>query len=124
MYYYENWDVYRAALELRDVAAKLSRKSLRGYAPDLAQLNRAASSVVVNLAEGAREQSHGRKLDRYRVTLSSTSECNGVLSGLARAFRAEPLIPQGKHLCERIAPMMTNLIRSVERNRPAPPAAS
>ncbi|MGH7555835.1 MAG: four helix bundle protein [Longimicrobiales bacterium] len=117
MYHYESWDVYQALLELREIAAKLSRKRFPGYAPDLLQLNRAASSAVANLAEGAREQQPGHKLERYRTTLSSVSECNGVLTVLSRAFPHEELVAEGRSLCERASAMMTNLIRSVERSR-------
>jgi four helix bundle protein len=116
MYYYEKWDVYGVLVELRELAAKLSRKRFPGYAPDLVQLNRAASSAIANLAEGAREQKPGRKIERYQTTVSSVSECNGVLSVMARAFPRERLFAEGRNLCERGSAMMTNLIRSVERS--------
>lgn len=115
MYHYGKWDVYVAMLDLRELASGLSRRRIRGYGPDLLQLNRAASSMVVNLAEGARDQQIGRKLDRYRTALSSTSECNAVFTILARILPSEPALAEGRVLCERITAMLTMLIRSVVR---------
>lgn len=76
VFHYESWDVFRALLELRALSARVARRRLVAYWPDAQQLNRAACSSVDNLAEGAREQNAGKKLERYRTTLSSISECN------------------------------------------------
>jgi four helix bundle protein len=114
LYFYEKWDVYNALLELRRVAAYASRKRIPGYDSDQKQFTRAASSGVLNLAEGAREQQIGRKLERYRTTLSSTSECNAALTILSAALPNDPMIARGRDLCTRISSMMTNLIRNVE----------
>jgi four helix bundle protein len=115
VFHFEKWEVFKAALRLREIAQELSDRMPRGFGSELRHLREASSSVVLNLAEGARQRSPGRRLDMYSIALGSTSECYGVFLILARCARHEPLIAEGKYECNRIAPMITNLIRNKDR---------
>ena len=117
MFVYEKWKVYRLALELRDIVAELSKSRVRGSASDYDQLRRAASSVILNLAEGALHQSKGKKIEFYRVALGSVGECNAAFTLLQRTHKERRLIQYARGVCDHTAALITNLIASVERRR-------
>ena len=76
---YEKLDVYRAALELRGVVRKLKKGSR-----DLKdQIDRATSSVVLNIAEGAGRWQSGDKRRFYEIAKGSAMESGAVLDCLA-----------------------------------------
>ena len=100
---------------LREIAGELSRRRVPRCGSDLDQLRRGASSIVLGISEGAREQQPGHKLERYRTALASASECNGALMIIALELPNHPLVREGRELCVRISAMMTKLIESVQR---------
>ncbi len=117
MFGYENWDIYKAAVELREIAEELYRYRQPGNAGDLDQFKRGSSSVVLNLAEGFGHRQRGKKLEHYRAVLASAHECYAALIILQRTMlhaRAQKLIERGLQLSDRIAAMATNLIRKIE----------
>ena len=116
MFPYEKWKVYRLALELRDIAAELSTVRVRGCASDLDHLRRAASSVLLNIAEGASHQLKGKKLDFYRTALGSSGEYNAALTFLHGPHPNRRLIEHARSLADQMAALITNLIASVERH--------
>jgi four helix bundle protein len=118
LFFYEKWDVFKVAVRLREISRELSRFQTPGTASDLDHLRRAASSGVFNIAEGAKERHPGKKLDRYGTAQASASECNAVLLVLEADMPAEAqaLIAEGRELADRESAMLTNLIRSTERN--------
>ena len=118
MFFYEKWDVFKAAVRLREISHLLGDYQVRGTAGDLQQLRDNTGSVVLNISEGAKEPKKGKKLDRYGTALGSTGEANANLIVLQRLYpkEAQPLIAEGLELTNRIAPMVTNLLKSVERN--------
>ena len=84
------------------------------------ELAGALSSALHNLGEGAKRQTKGHKLERYRTTLGEIGECNVSFVVLALDLPHEPLIREGKEVCNEVAAMMTNLIKSVEVNWESP----
>jgi four helix bundle protein len=114
MFHFENWDVFKAALRLREIAEELSKRLPKGHSNELRPLRESASSVVLNLAEGARQRTPGRAADHYGVARGSASESYGTFLILQQSFSDEPLISEGKLLCSRIAAMTTNMIRKKE----------
>ena len=76
---HERLDVYQLSLAFivlaNDVAQALPRG--RSYLAD--QLQRAATSVVLNLAEGAGEYSANDKARFYRMSKRSATECAAIL---------------------------------------------
>ena len=70
-------DAYRAALRFAKVAFAVSPRACVGDLCD--QLRRAASSIVLNLAEGAGEIRPREKRRFYRMAYRSANECVAVL---------------------------------------------
>lgn len=123
MFFYEKWDVFQAALRLRRIATEVGRFRQPGTAADLDQFRRAASSVVLNIAEGANERQKGRKLVRYDTARASAGECNGVVLVLFNTLPPEARgeLEEGQELANRISAMMTNLIRTIRKWDDDPP---
>jgi four helix bundle protein len=81
---HERLDVYKRALDFV-VAADAIRKELpagRGALAD--QLDRAAVSIALNIAEGAGEFAPREKARFYRIARRSATECAAILDVAAR----------------------------------------
>ena len=117
MFFYEKWEVFKALVELREIIRELADKYRgMGLANDFSQAERAASSGILNLGEGAKSRKKGHKIERYESTLGSVGEINACFVWFAKVLPNEPLVLRGLRLCDAIAGMMTNLIKSVEKN--------
>ncbi len=71
-------DVYQAAVELVVVIDHLVEQFPRGRAYLVDQLQRAGTSVVLNIAEGAGEYSGSEKSRFYRMAKRSATECAAI----------------------------------------------
>jgi four helix bundle protein len=113
---HEKLDVYGAAIELvilvDDIVENLPRG--RGYLAD--QLQRAGSSVPLNIAEGAGEYSEQEKGRFYRMAKRSATECASIfdICRRLRLINDESLL-KGRQLLIRIVSMLTKLIRGMTR---------
>ncbi len=76
---HEKWDVYRAALDFIVVIKNIVEKFPRGNAYLIDQLQRAATSVPLNIAEGAGEHASDEKARFYRMAKRSATECSSIL---------------------------------------------
>jgi four helix bundle protein len=112
---HERLDVYRRALELvvvaHEVAANLPKG--RGYLTD--QLRRAATSVPLNIAEGAGEFAPKDKARFYRIARRSATESAAILD-VCRDLEllAEDHHQRARDLLIRIVSMLTRLAQSRE----------
>ena len=90
---HERLDVYRLALEFVAIANDLveSFPHGRAYLPD--QLQRAATSVPLNVAEGAGEHSKRDKARFYRMARRSATECAAILDRSERSTQGRPRAP-------------------------------
>ncbi len=108
---HERLDVYRVAIELvvlaDDVINDLPRG--RGYLAD--QLQRASTSVVLNIAEGAGEFSPKEKARFYRMARRSATESAAVLD-VCRYLKlvAEERYSIGREYLLRIVAMLTSMV--------------
>lgn len=110
---YERWDVYQAALDLVVLISDLVEQLPRGKAYLADQLQRAGTSVPLNIAEGAGEHAINEKARFYRMAKRSATECASILD-VCKRLR---LIPddqyiQGRELLLRIAAMLTKMARA------------
>ena len=88
---FERFDVYRVACEFQSLVPKLVPR--RGYAALRDQLDRASSSVLLNLAEGCGRFSRAEKAQFYTIARGSAMECAAVLDVLsARGCCQRPCI--------------------------------
>lgn len=76
---HEKLDVYKAAIELIVLIDKIIEHLPRGKSYLADQLQRAGSSVPLNIAEGAGEYSSSEKSRFYRMAKRSATECAGIL---------------------------------------------
>ena len=107
---HQRLDVYQAAIEFvaiaDTIAADLPRG--RGYLAD--QLRRAATSIVLNIAEGAGEFSRQDKSRFYRMARRSATEYAAVFDVCRRLkLLAHDEVETGYTLLQRIISMLTKL---------------
>jgi four helix bundle protein len=116
---HEKLDVYRLAIEFVALADTVVASLPRGHSSLADQFQRAAASIVLNIAEGAGEYSGQEKARFYRMAKRSATECAAALDVCrARKLVGEPLLDVGRAALLRIVSMLIKLVQSVgERGR-------
>ena len=110
---HDRLDVYRAAIDFIAVADEVVEGLPRGRAYLADQLQRAATSIVLNIAEGAGEFSPGDKARFYRMAKRSATECAAVLDvARVRALGEPARLQAGRDLLLRIVSMLVRLART------------
>ena len=125
---HEKLDVYRAAIELvvliDDIVEQLPRG--RSYLAD--QLQRAGTSVPLNIAEGAGEYSSNEKVRFYRMAKRSAAECASIFDiGRRLQLFDEGRFIKGRELLMRIVAMLIKMARvgeTVGGGPPLPPSGT
>jgi len=110
---HEKWDVYQASLELVILISDVVEQLPRGKAYLADQLQRAGTSVPLNIAEGAGEDSLSEKARFYRMAKRSATECASILDVCQRLKLLDELrYVDGRKLLLRIVAMLTKMGRS------------
>ena len=113
---FEKMLVYRKSLEALDLAVDISNKIPRGHRQFADQLNRSASSVCLNVAEGAGEFKPIEKARFYRMALRSASESCSIIQILCRLkFIKQQEFDIAYHTFCSTGKMLTKLISPVEK---------
>lgn len=103
-------DVYHRALDLLDLVDQLIERLPPGRAHLKDQLDRAATSIVLNIAEGAGEFSAADKQRFYRMAKRSATESSAIVDILGRRKQAAADQLQPIHdLIVRVVSMLTKL---------------
>ena len=103
-------DVYHRALDLLDLLDQLIDGLPAGRAHLKDQLDRAGTSVVLNIAEGAGEFSLPDKQRFYRMAKRSATETSAIIDILARRGHATPgQVQPIQDLIIRVVSMLTKL---------------
>jgi len=107
---HEKLDVYQRAVDFVVVADGIVENLPRGRAYLADQLHRAATSIPLNIAEGAGEFASAEKARFYRMAKRSATECAAILDVCKRI----DLVTPGTHneargLLLRIVSMLTKL---------------
>jgi len=104
-------DVYRHSLDLIAAVDSLSGRMPKGRSHLRDQLDRAATSITLNIAEGAGEFSKDEKQRFYRIARRSAIEVAAVLDIVERrrVFEDDELKPV-RDLIVRIVSMLVRLI--------------
>ena len=107
-------EAYNVALEMAVQAKRLADRIPRGHRSLADQLLRAASSTVLNTAEGANRYTAGAKRQRYS---EARSEC-GEVAAAAELLVALELAPRDEcvallALAGRVGAMLTRLIQRI-----------
>jgi len=103
-------DVYHRGLDLLDLLDQLIDQLPPGRAHLKDQLDRAGTSIVLNIAEGAGEFSLADKQRFYRMVKRSATETSAILDILGRRRHASADQLQPIHeLLTRVVAMLTKL---------------
>jgi len=112
---HQKLDVYRRALALLETCDLVVNQLPSGRAHVRDQIDRAASSVVANVAEGAGEFSRKEKARFYRMARRSTIEMAAWLEIVARRGEAsESVVASALHQAQDVVSMLVKLIRGCE----------
>jgi four helix bundle protein len=110
MFDHDRLDVYQRAVQLLDVVDQIIEQMPPGRAHLKDQLDRAATSVVLNIAEGAGEFSPRDKRRFYRMARRSATESAAILEVVARRKQApEHLLRDALELLHRIVSMLVRM---------------
>src|SRR5262249_19461339 len=77
---HERLDVYQAAMKFVILTDEIIENLPRGRAYLADQFQRASTSILLNIAEGAGEMSTNEKVRFYRMARRSATECAGILA--------------------------------------------
>jgi four helix bundle protein len=112
---HERLDVYQVALEFQAVVPQLCPR--RGYAALRDQLDRASTSILLNVAEGCGRFARADKSHFYLIARGSAMECAAVLDVLlSRGVLAPSVHRHGRGLLARVAQMLTRLAQRMQRD--------
>jgi len=112
MFDHEKLDVYKAAIEFVALSGDLVEHLPRGRAYLADQLQRAAISIPLNIAEGAGEFSRKDKRRFYRIALRSATESAAILDVCERLRIGDVNgLRAGRDLLLRIVAMLTRMTK-------------
>ena len=112
---HEKLTVYQAAIEFVILADEIIEHLPRGRAYLSDQLQRAALSIPLNIAEGAGEYAVDEKARFYRMAKRSATECAGVLDVCQRlSLVEEKRYMKGRELLIGVVSM---LIKMAQKQR-------
>ena len=115
-------DVYRCALELYRRVGRIVAGFPRGEAELRAQMRRASRSVPFNIGEGVGKRGRARAA-AYEVALGETKELIVALDCVELdELAAIEEVSAAQELADRVAAMLTKLIRSAEAEPRQPPS--
>ncbi len=107
---FELLDVYQVAREfVRWVHQDLFPRLPNGFSKEKDQISRAALSVMLNIAEGAEQESFLNKRKHYRIARGSAGECAAVLDALSVMGISH--LEKGERLIRRAGSMLFKLSR-------------
>ena len=111
---HERPDVYRLALDFVAMIYDLTDELPPGSSNLVNQIQRASTSIVLNIAEGAGEFSKKEKARFYRMARRSLTESAAVLDIFRRLGLAkEEALEQARGAAVRIVAMLIRLIQRV-----------
>ena len=109
---HEKLTVYQVAIEFVVFADEVIENLPRGRAYLSDQLQRAALSISLNIAEGAGEYAIDEKARCYRMAKRSATECAGVLDVCQRLQLVEDKrYVRGRELLIRIVSMLIKMVQ-------------
>jgi len=109
---HEKWDVYHAALDLVILINEVIEQFPRGKGYLADQLQRAGTSVPLNIAEGSGEDAVSEKARFYRMAKRSATECASIFDVCKKLeLLEEERYVRARELLLRIVSMLTKMGR-------------
>ena len=109
---HERLDVYQAAIQFILLSDEILAELPRGRAYLVDQLQRAASSITLNIAEGAGEYSRLEKHRFYRIAKRSATECAAILDICQKLnLVGQAQLQRSRDLLLRIVSMLIKMVR-------------
>jgi four helix bundle protein len=108
---HERLDVYQRALEVLDLCDEIAEQLPKGRAHLRDQLDRAATSIVLNIAEGAGEFSFDEKCRFYRIARRSATETAALLHVVLRRRHPRNKIQAARELLDRVVAMLVRMTK-------------
>ena len=110
---HEKWDVYQAALEVVILISDVVEQLPRGKAYLADQLQRAGTSIPLNIAEGSGEDAINEKARFYRMAKRSATECASIFDVCKKLNLLDNnRYTSGRDLLLRIVAMLTKMGRA------------
>lgn len=115
LFIFEKLDVYRLALEFAKAIHSVT-KNVYGKFFWTDQINRAALSIVLNIAEGSGRKNPKEKKNFYNIAKGSVFECVPLIElGAFTISLSDTQRSELRNTCTSIAKMLTKLTQSVEK---------
>ncbi len=118
---HENLDVYAVSTEFVTLVAQMTSDTPRGMSGLADQLRRAATSISLNVAEGAGEFSPREKVRFYRMAKRSATECAAILDAVRiwdaqgdQRWVAAVTLEAGRKLLLRTVSMLVKMVKATE----------
>ena len=109
---HERLDVYQVSISFVSLADDIVEHLPRGRAYLADQLQRAALSIPLNIAEGAGEFSPKDKKRFYRMALRSATECAAIFDVCSRLKTAEnETLDSGRDSLLRVVSVLTRMTK-------------
>ncbi len=116
---HERMEVYRLAMDFVKAANGIRSALSPGRSVLADQLDRAALSIALNIAEGAGEFARREKARFYRMARRSATECAAILDVAGELELADrQIIVAAKELLRRIVSMLIGLGKWMENVAP------
>jgi four helix bundle protein len=109
---HERLDVYQRALEVLDLCDEIVEQKPPGQGHLEDPLDRAATSIVLHIAEGAGELSHDEMCRFYRMARRSATEVAAILHVIGRRRHAPAeRISAARELLDRVVAMLVRMTK-------------
>jgi four helix bundle protein len=110
---HERLEAYKVAREFLALAHAITSRFPRGAAPLGDQLARAATSALLNTAEGAGRREGREKARFFDIARGSAAECAAIVDAIElRALAAPPRVADARGLLYRLVRLLAGLARS------------
>ena len=109
---HEKLDVYRVSIEFVILTDEIIESFPRGKAYFSDQLQRACTSITLNIAEGSDEYCTNEKIRFYRIAKRSATECASIIDVLKHLkIIDDTLYQRSRELLFRIVSMLIKMVQ-------------
>ena len=109
---FEDWEVYKCAMNVRHVVAQVAPRVPRHLCEERDQLRRASTSLVANLVEGSQRFHMRDKTQFYRTAAGSAAETIALLRILEMELGECEILARGIEDCRNTRVQLMRLIKS------------